>query len=100
MRTFLGVAATTWVMAVFAVIVLGGSLWAIWAVRNTGVSAQTIVALATAVTGVVGTHVGHVTGQQLAGRQAGAERLVAIIKKNDPAGYQSAMSQYQEEQGR
>src|SRR5215469_8685995 len=85
MRTFLGVAAATWLMIVFAVTVLAGSLWAIWATRKTGVSSQTIVALATAVMGVVGTHVGHVTGQQLASREADAERLLAIIKKNDPA---------------
>src|SRR5512135_1859930 len=64
-----GVPGITWLIVAFALIVLAAGLSAM-AMLTKPVPAESITALVTAVLGVVGTHVGHVSGHQLAARQA------------------------------
>jgi hypothetical protein len=75
-----------WIL-VFAGFVFVGALWAITKYR-TDVAAADIVALAAAVLGVTGTHLGHVAGHESAERQTrtellagGLERLAAMRDK-------------------
>jgi hypothetical protein len=69
-----GVAATTWLILGFALIVFGAGLTAMVTLTKDGVSAEGIVALVAAVLGVIGTHIGHVAGHAL-----GATRVDAAI---------------------
>jgi hypothetical protein len=62
---WLGVPAITWLLVIFALLVLGGGLTAM-AVFASGVDAGAIAALVTAVLGVVATHIGHMAGQRQA----------------------------------
>jgi hypothetical protein len=62
------VPAITWLIVVFALLVLVGGFTAM-AVFGTGVTAGAITALVTAVLGVVGMHIGHVEGHQQASMQ-------------------------------
>jgi fatty acid desaturase len=71
--------AITWVMVVFALLVLAGGLTAMAFIRGKA-TAGAITALVTAVLGVVGTHVGHVAGHQLATKQ-GSEKPPAGSSK-------------------
>jgi hypothetical protein len=59
------VPAVTWIIVIFALLVLGGG-FAAMAFVVSNVDAGAIAALVTAVLGVVGTHIGHVAGHQLA----------------------------------
>ncbi|SRR6266851_102973 len=68
-----GTAGSIWPVIVFALIVLGAGLGAMAALPNGAVAAGAITTLVTAVLRVVGTHVGHVTGHQLAVRQSPAQ---------------------------
>jgi hypothetical protein len=63
------IAGSTWPVLVFALIILGGGFWAMAALTN-DVTAAAITTLVTAVLGVVGTHVGHVAGHELATQQS------------------------------
>jgi hypothetical protein len=69
---------TAWPVIVFALIALGAGLAAIAALSG-AVTAGTIIALVTAVLGVVGTHAGHVAGQKLAAKQSAMHPLAAGI---------------------
>ncbi len=69
MSTPKGIAGSTWPVLVFALIILGGGLLAMAALAK-DVTAAAITTLVTAVLGVVGTHVGHVAGQELATQQS------------------------------
>ncbi len=66
------IASSTWPVLVFALIVLGAGLGAM-ATLASDVTAGAITALVTAVLGVVGTHVGHVAGHELAAQQSTAQ---------------------------
>lgn len=68
-----------WVL-VFAGVVFAGALWAITTYR-TDVAAADIVALAAAVLGVIGTHLGHVAGHESAERQSGTELLAGGLER-------------------
>ena len=77
---WLGVPAITWLLVIFALLVLGGGFTAM-AVFASGVDAGAIAALVTAVLGVVATHIGHMAGQRqaldvlnAAGQRSGAGR--------------------------
>jgi len=59
------VPAITWLVFVFALLVLAGGFVAMAFIAKSA-DAGAIAALATAVLGVVGTHAGHVAGHQLA----------------------------------
>jgi hypothetical protein len=79
---WLGVPAITWLLVIFALLVLGGGFTAM-AVFASSVDPGAIAALVTAVLGVVATHIGHMAGQRQAldvlratgqgGRGGGAE---------------------------
>jgi len=78
------VAGSTWPVLLFALIVLGAGLAAMAALVPAA-TAGAITALVTAILGVVGTHVGHVAGHELAAKQStaqlplsGLERLVEL----------------------
>jgi hypothetical protein len=58
------VPAITWLIFIFALLVLAGGFMAMAFITN--VNAGAIAALVTAILGVVGTHAGHVAGHQLA----------------------------------
>ena len=60
-----GTASSAWLMVIFAMIVLIVALLAMWGLGK-DVTAGDVAALAAAVLGVVGTHVGHVAGHELA----------------------------------
>ena len=60
-----------WPLLLFALIVLSVCVWALFAIANDA-RATTITALATAVLGVAGIHVGHVAGHRLATKQLSA----------------------------
>jgi hypothetical protein len=62
---WLGVPAITWLLVIFALLVLGGGFTAM-AVFSSSVDAGAIAALVTAVLGVVATHIGHMAGQRQA----------------------------------
>ena len=62
---WLGVPAITWLLVIFALLVLGGGFTAM-AVFGRGVDATAIAALVTAVLGVVATHIGHMAGHRQA----------------------------------
>jgi hypothetical protein len=62
---WLGVPAITWILVIFALLVLGGGFTAM-AVFSSSVDAGAIAALVTAVLGVVATHIGHMAGQRQA----------------------------------
>ena len=62
-------AASVWPVLVFSLIALGAGLGAMAALAS-DVTAGAITALVTAVLGVVGTHVGHAAGQELAAKQS------------------------------
>ena len=62
---WLGVPAITWLLVIFALLVLGGGFTAM-AVFASSVDAGAIAALVTAVLGVVATHIGHMAGQEQA----------------------------------
>ena len=62
---WLGVPAITWLLVIFALLVLGGGFTAM-AVFASSVDAAAIAALVTAVLGVVATHIGHMAGQKQA----------------------------------
>ena len=77
---WLGVPAITWLLVIFALLVLGGG-FTVMAVFSSSVDAAAIAALVTAVLGVVATHIGHMAGQQQAldvlratGHEGGAGR--------------------------
>jgi len=86
-------ASSIWPVLVFALIALGAGLGAMAALAG-DVTAGAITALVTAVLGVVGTHAGHVAGQELAAKQSpaqpplpGLEQLAQLHtdgKLNDP----------------
>lgn len=59
------VPAITWLVFVFALLVLAGGFLAMAFIAKSA-DAAAIAALVTAVLGVVGTHAGHVAGHQLA----------------------------------
>jgi hypothetical protein len=65
-------AVSIWPVLVFALIALGAGLGAMAALAG-DVTAGAITALVTAVLGVVGTHVGHVAGHELAAKQSLAQ---------------------------
>ncbi|HEY5988423.1 MAG TPA: hypothetical protein VIV12_18905 [Streptosporangiaceae bacterium] len=69
----------TWQVLLFAFGVLIAGLVTMAAL--TDVSAGSIASLATAVLGVVGTHVGHVAGHELATKRSGAEQFAAGIER-------------------
>jgi hypothetical protein len=62
---WLGVPAITWLLVIFALLVLGGG-FTVMAVFSSNVDAAAIAALVTAVLGVVATHIGHMAGQRQA----------------------------------
>jgi hypothetical protein len=62
---WLGVPAITWLLVIFALLVLGGGFTAM-AVFASSVDAGAIAALVTAVLGVVAVHIGHMAGQSQA----------------------------------
>jgi hypothetical protein len=66
------VPAITWLMFIFALLVLAGGFMAMAFITN--VRATAIAALVTAVLGVVGTHAGHVAGHQLALKKSETSR--------------------------
>jgi hypothetical protein len=70
------VISSVWPVLVFALIALGAGLAAMAALSG-AVAAGTITALVTAVLGVVGTHAGHVAGQELAIKQPAMHPLAA-----------------------
>jgi len=72
------IASDAWPVLLFALTVLVGGLIAM-AVLADDVSADAITALAAAVLGVVGTHVGHIAGHHLALRQSAGEPVVAAV---------------------
>jgi hypothetical protein len=74
------IAGSTWPILVFALIVLGAGLGAMAALAK-DVTAAAITTLATAVLGVVGTHVGHVAGHQLAASESTAEALPTALER-------------------
>jgi hypothetical protein len=65
-------AASIWPVLVFALLPLGAGFGAMAALTS-DVTAGAITALVTAVLGVVGTHAGHVAGQELAAKQSPAQ---------------------------
>jgi hypothetical protein len=73
MRMPNSIAGSTWPILLFALIILGAGLGAM-AALTTDVTAGAITALVTAVLGVVGTHVGHVAGHELATKQSTAQQ--------------------------
>jgi hypothetical protein len=64
--------AGIWPVLLFALIALGAGLGAMAALAS-DVTAGAITALVTAVLGVVGTHAGHVAGQELSAKQSAAQ---------------------------
>jgi hypothetical protein len=74
------IAGRTWLVLVFALIVLGAGLGAMAALAH-DVTAAAITALVTAVLGVVGTHVGHVAGHVLATEQSTAQQPLAVLER-------------------
>jgi hypothetical protein len=74
------VTQATWPVLVFAVIVFGVGLWAMTKLNNNAGPAD-ITALAASVLGVVGTHVGHVAGHELAAKKQRAETLAAGVER-------------------
>jgi hypothetical protein len=74
------VARSTWPVLLFALVVLGTALWAMVRAVDT-VTAADVTALAAAVLGVIGTHVGHVTGHELGKEHPIAERLAAGVAR-------------------
>jgi len=82
MTTAKSITVSTWPVLVFALVVLGAGLWAMAALaEKDSVTAAAITALATAVLGVVGTHVGHVAGHELATRGAVTEALPTSLER-------------------
>jgi hypothetical protein len=57
---------SSWPVLVFALLVLVTGLTIMTTLKQDNVTAADVAALAAAVLGVVGTHVGHITGHQLA----------------------------------
>ena len=80
MRLLRSVARSTWPVLLFALVILGTGLWAMVTVTDS-VTAADIIALVAAVLGVVGTHVGHVTGHELGREHPTAERLAAGLER-------------------
>lgn len=80
-KSFAGtVAGSTWPVLLFALILLGAGLAAM-AALGSAVTAGAITALVTAVLGVVGTHVGHVAGHELAARQSTAQSPLSGLER-------------------
>jgi hypothetical protein len=73
------IAGSTWPVLVFALVVLGAGLGAMAALTK-DVTATAITALATAVLGVVGTHVGHVSGHELATKGSASTPMLAALE--------------------
>lgn len=69
-------AGSIWPVLIFALIALGAGLAAMAALSG-DVTAGAITALVTAVLGVVGTHAGHVAGEELATKQPATHPLAA-----------------------
>jgi hypothetical protein len=62
--------ALTWLFVIFGLLVLGGGFTAMAVLSGKNpVEPAAITALVTAVLGVIGTHVGHVTGNQQAAKK-------------------------------
>jgi len=74
------IAGGTWPVLVFALIILGGGFWAMAALTN-DVTAGAITTLVAAVLGVVGTHVGHVAGHELATQQSAKRPLLPDLDR-------------------
>jgi hypothetical protein len=61
----------SWVLIGFTVLVLAAGWWLMYVFRDAqNVSADAIASLAAAAIGVLGTHIGHVTGHELGRRKA------------------------------
>lgn len=65
--------ALTWLFVIFGLLVLAGGFTAMAVFGKKPVESGAITALVTAVLGVVGTHVGHVTGSQQAAKKGSGE---------------------------
>jgi hypothetical protein len=72
MKILRDVPGTTWVLAIFALIVVAGGILLMQAIADP-VSAEAIAAMATAGLGVFAIHIGHVTGHQQARATIDAE---------------------------
>jgi hypothetical protein len=81
--------AITWLIVIFALLVLAGGFTAM-AVFGRTVDAGVVTALVTAVLGVVGTHIGHVTGHDLATKSAAPAKSAGPTAS--PAGPQTGQA--------
>jgi hypothetical protein len=89
MRILDDVPGPTWVLLMAALVLFGGGLLAI-AILTDKPSADSIVALVTAVVGVFAIHIGHVSGHQQEARRTEREQTLAVLEQTQPEAVKEA----------